>query len=94
MPVDCVRNEDSQLTSISFRPLFYCEDTLTLLLIIFVMSINPLNGGLQWLEYDAQGKPVGEKKEKTDSAAIGFNTRDINEYFQPQQCNLSVEERF
>jgi len=59
-----------------------------------IMSINPLNGGLQWLEYDAQGKAVGAKKQKNETGATGFNARDINEFFQPQESKLSNEERF
>ena len=57
------------------------------------MSINPLNGGLCWNTFDAQGNIQYEKEDQKSANGVGYNSKDINEFFNPRPSNLSYEER-
>jgi hypothetical protein len=57
------------------------------------MSLNKLNGGLEWLQRDARGYIIEDKKTASSALSANLNSSDINEYFNPIPCNLSFDER-
>jgi len=66
------------------------------------MSISGFHGGLEWREPAVSSQASGAVSigqaasaiSSAVSATSAFDARDINEFFNPRECNLSLDERY
>ena len=65
------------------------------------MSISAFHGGLEWRndssesQAAAQDMSIGQAAQAVQSAGSdGLSSRDINEFFNPRESDLTLEERY
>lgn len=66
------------------------------------MSVSGFHGGLDWREPAVSSQASGAVSIGQAASAIStavsatssFDARDINEFFNPRECNLSLDERY